>query len=312
MDKRIEKYFHGDLETSEKLNLLKSIASDDMLKAEFIEYKNMLGLVSLYDRKDGRKQRKPQTRTLFVRLTATAAAVALLVMGTYWITAKTTRNRLLAEEQFQTVYVPAGQHIRLTLQDGTNVWLNAQTTLTYPVVFAGNERRVRIEGEGFFEIAPVPQKPFIVSAQHVEMEALGTQFNVYSSSQEHLVQTSLTEGKLHVYFPQAKEQGVTLKPNEEVVIRSNKMQVGLIPHLDYFWWKKGIYSFHNEVLSNVLSKLEMYYDVDIIVEAPSINEYTYTGKFRHRDGIDEILQLICKIHQFTIEKDEENNVFVLK
>jgi ferric-dicitrate binding protein FerR (iron transport regulator) len=169
-----------------------------------------------------------------------------------------------------------------------------------------------LEGEAFFEVAKDAERPFIVMSQGVEMKVLGTQFNVHSYPEEHLIQTSLIEGGLKVYFSREEARAITLKPNEQVIIQANQMQVGPIPHLDYFWWKKGIYSFHNELLGNVLKKLELYYDVKIIVKDPSISDWSYTGKFRHRDGIDEILRLICKIHKFAIEKDEENNIITLK
>jgi ferric-dicitrate binding protein FerR (iron transport regulator) len=323
MNELVEKYFHEELHASERLSLLKTIESNPELKEQFIEYKNMLGLLAFPDRPDSKEESrkgyarftgklKRRRRYRFaMQIAASAAVAALLVVATHWITAHNIKEQIFPV-QMNTVYVPAGQHIKLTLQDGTGVWLNANTTLTYPTAFIKEERRVTVEGEAFFEVAKDAQKPFIVSSQGVEIKALGTQFNVYSYPEEQLVQASLIEGEIKVWLKEAESRAITLKPNEQVIIQAYKMESGAIPYLDYFLWKQGIYSFHNEPLENVLKKLELYYDVQIIVKDPSINEWTYTGKFRHRDGIDEILRLIRKIHKFTIVKDEEHNIITLK
>lgn len=168
-----------------------------------------------------------------------------------------------------------------------------------------------MEGEAFFDIAKDREKPFIVESQGVEMKVLGTQFNVYSYESEDYIKTSLLEGALHVYFSNRQETGVFLKPDEQVIIKDDRMNVEKIPHIDYFLWTEGLYSFENELLIDILKKLELYYDVRIVVKDPSIFQWEYTGKFRQRDGIDEILRVIQRIHTFHIEKDEEQNMIIL-
>jgi ferric-dicitrate binding protein FerR (iron transport regulator) len=318
----IDKYFDGELNASEKVELLKTLSTDNELKQTFIARKNLLGLVSLSDQLDDpdenlagyerfiAKLNRKKTLRLTRNIASYAAAVALLVVSTWWITRQNTQN--VHTTQYQTLYVPVGQHVNLTLQDGTAVWLNAQTTLTYPTLFTGKERRVSVDGEAYFEIAKDTQKPFIVSAQGVEMQALGTQFNVYCDTENQSVLTSLIEGGLKVYFPDAKADSVTLQANQQVLVQDHKMAVESIPYLDYFLWKKGIYSFHDKPLGEVLKKLELYYDVKIIVKDPSIEESTYTGKIRHRDGIDDIIRVISKIHHFKVQKEEETNIITLK
>ncbi|MCC8170680.1 MAG: DUF4974 domain-containing protein [Parabacteroides sp.] len=143
------------------------------------------------------------------------------------------------------------------------------------------------------------------------MKVLGTKFNVYSYPGQETIRTSLLEGRLKVYFPRAESEGITLKPHEQVSVTGTRMKVGTIPHADYFLWKDGIYSFVNEPLIDILKKLELYYDVKIMVKDPSIYTWEYTGKFRQRDGIDQILHTIQRIHKFKIVKDEENHIFTL-
>lgn len=322
MDEQIKKYFQGELDIADRLKLLREVESNDELKEEFIECKNMYALLSLSDQADDKKANRDgyirfkntiKTRRiyhLFSKVAGYAAAIAILILSTYVITLNyhPAISSAIADNK---LYVPAGQRVKLTLQDGTNVWLNAQSTLTYPAVFSQKERRVSVEGEAFFEVAKNTEKPFIVSSQGVDMKVLGTKFNVLSYPGEKDIQTSLIEGALQVYFSKQNEKGVVLRPNEQVTIKDGKMKVGFIPHHDYFLWKDGIYSFENEPLIDILRKLQLYYDVKINIKDPSIFKWEYTGKFRQRDGIDEILRMIQRIHKFKIEKDEDNNIITL-
>lgn len=323
MNEQITKYFQGELNTAERLQLLREVEADDELKKQFIEYKNMHALLALSDQMDNKEEnvqgyilfnkiiRTKKIRKIILHATSYAAVITLLVLSTYWLTTSHYNSQQSLANIENTLYVPAGQRVRLTLQDGTEVWLNSQTKLSYPTFFSGEERRVTVEGEAFFDVAKNPEKPFIVSSRGVEMKVLGTKFNVYSYPGKESIQTSLLEGGLKVYFPNAESNGITLKPNEQVTINGTQMKVSTLPHADYFLWRDGIFSFINEPLINILKKLELYYDVKIIVEDPTIYSWEYTGKFRQQDGIDQILHMIQRIHKFKISKDEENNIFTL-
>lgn len=321
MDEQIQKYFQGELDPTARLHLLRQMDVDYELKKQFVDCKNMYALLSLTNQADnteanlrGYRQFNKIIRIKKIRryawsITGYAAAIALLVLSTYGLTAGYLKQTVAEVEN--TLYVPAGQRVRLTLQDGTEVWLNAKSKLIYPGMFTDKERRVEVEGEAFFDVAKNPEKPFIVSSQGVEMKVLGTKFNVYSYPEEEAIQTSLLEGSLKVYYPNQENKAVLLKPQEKVTVRHNQMEVGSLPHSDYFLWKEGVYSFKNEPLIHILKRLELYYDVRIIVKDQSISKWEYTGKFRQRDGIDEILRMIQKIHKFRITKDEEKNSITL-
>lgn len=174
------------------------------------------------------------------------------------------------------------------------------------------ERRVEVEGEAYFEVALDRHKPFIVSSGDVEMKVLGTTFNVYNYPWDDFVRVSLIEGSLQVTATHTGHAGIILKPNEEISIyEKDKPGVTAIPYADYFLWKDGVYSFHNEPLGNIANKLSMYYDVQIEVEDDSMLEWEYTGKFRQTDGIDEILRLMQRIYYFGITKEKEENRILL-
>ncbi|MEG2066723.1 MAG: FecR domain-containing protein [Tannerellaceae bacterium] len=321
MEEQIKKYFQGALDKAEQAALLKQVEADDEWQKVFIDYKNSYALLALADtmndpeaNKRGyarfvRNLRQRKAYRILWHAASYAAAVLLLVLSTYQFARYQSTQELASLTN--TFHVPAGQHVKLTLQDGTDVWLNAKSTLTYPVLFSGKERRVRVEGEAFFDVAKNKEKPFIVSSQGVDMKVLGTKFNVYSYLEEDYLQTSLIEGRLQVYFRHAESSGVVLSANEQVMIKGGSMKVTPILSNQPFLWKEGIYSFENELLINILKKLELYYDVKFVVKDPSIYQWEYTGKFRQRDGIDEILHMIGKIHKFKLAKDEENNVYTL-
>jgi ferric-dicitrate binding protein FerR (iron transport regulator) len=170
---------------------------------------------------------------------------------------------------------------------------------------------VTVSGEAYFDVAENSRKPFIVSTQNMEMKVLGTQFNVYSYPGAGCIKTDLIEGSLMVYSKESPNTSVTLKPDEQIVVKNGKMSLRKIQNSDYFLWKDGIYTFENERLLDIIEKLQLYYDVKIVVKDPEIFNVRYTGKFRQRDGIDEILRIIQKIQRFNVQKDTENNVITI-
>ena len=143
--------------------------------------------------------------------------------------------------------------------------------------------------------------PFIVSTGKVDIKALGTQFNVFNYPSEELT-VALLEGSVRVYHPEQEQQGVLLSPEQQLTATANgRFLVGSITK-DPIIWKDGLYAFDKQKLKDILKKLELYYDVKIIVKDTSILEYEYTGKFRQRDGVMEVLRIIQKIHPFKIKQ----------
>lgn len=325
MDKRVQKYFYGELSLAERMSFLREVDSDEELKKQFAEYQNLYALMNLStqleDRATGKSKynlfvRNKQHTTLSKRwihwLGYAAAIIAVAVSSgllTRWYILQDHSDVVASE--MNTLYTPAGQRARLVLQDGTEVWLNAKSKLVYPAHFAGKERRVRVEGEAFFNVAKDSVKPFIVSAENVDMKVLGTQFNVYCYPDAEYIKTSLLEGSVHVFFPGRENEGVLLKPNQQVTVSEGKMEVRPIELEEYFLWRKGVYAFKNEPLIDILKKLELYYDVKIVVEDPSMFRETYTGKFRQRDSLDDVFRVLQQIRHFKVRKDPANNMITL-
>jgi len=322
MEEQLHKYFQEELEQEERLSLLRAIESDKELKREFIALKNLYALTSYANKEEKdclesaesyhlfvRKLRHRRMFNRAVRIAGVAAAILALVTVTYFYTLNRVQN--LQDEQLLSLHVPAGQRLNFTLQDGTSVWLNSRSTLYYPAVFAKDKRQVLVEGEALFEVTHDAKRPFIVSSDGVNMKVLGTTFNVFSYPETEFIRTSLLEGSLMVYYENEESKNVVLKPSEQITIEKGKMKVEHISDTGYFLWTEGLYSFYNEPLANILEKLKLYFDVEIIVKDSTIYTWEYTGKFRQQDGIDEILRIINKIHKFKIEKDEELNKIIL-
>ena len=210
------------------------------------------------------------------------------------------------------VFVPAGQRAMLKLQDGTEVWLNAQSTINYPSQFTGTERHVTISGEAYFKVAKNTEMPFIVSTDKADIKVLGTTFNVNNYPNAGFSQISLIEGALEVSGKNVIGSTVILEPDQQITLRKNEFTVDQIRFHNHFLWKEGLYCFNNEPMSDILKKLAVYFNVEIIVENTAILKLRYTGKFRQTDGIDEILRIIRKIQPFSIEKNTEGNIIKIK
>jgi ferric-dicitrate binding protein FerR (iron transport regulator) len=320
MNEQIWKYFRNELSLQERVALLRTLETDSQLKKEFIDCQHVITLAGL--------ARQPQdmiagqlSHNAFVQerkrhfmqkkwLAALKyAATVLVLIGGSWSFFTYIHN---AEDALMnTLYVPAGQRACLSLNDGTKVWLNARSTLTYPSRFEKTKRHVSLTGEAFFEVVKSESRPFIVSTGHLQMQVLGTQFNVYCYPDADYECTSLLEGSLKVYPTGKETTPVILKPNEEIYYSKGKLYVRTFKNQNHFLWKDGIYNFENESLATILKKLELYYDTQIEVKDTTILQLEYTAKFRQQDGIDEILRQIQKTHRFRIKKDTEKNIITL-
>ncbi|MCC8096622.1 MAG: FecR domain-containing protein [Tannerellaceae bacterium] len=321
MDERISKYFQNELSEKERIELLKETLEDDKLKHEISTYQNLLALVTLtkdnMNRQAGqrsyqifiRNQRNRKTRKFILISIGYAAAICLLV-GMTWLIAQQNLTPETFQVAQQELFVPARQRARITLPDGSTVWLNAGSTLSYPSAFE-KERKIHLKGEAYFDVAQNPDKPFIVSTEHVHIKALGTQFNVHSYSHSGYTHTTLVSGAIRVYEPDAEESGKTLSPNQQLFYEQGIFRLVLSADKDQLLWKDGIYSFKKETLAEIIKKLELYYDVTIQVAHPDIFQYVYTGKFRQQDGVMEILRLIQKIHPYTISVQEDSKEITL-
>lgn len=325
MDERIIKYCQGDLSKEEQDLLLKEAYDDPELKSEIIDYQHLHSLLVLTpERMDIQKGKESYTsfkklvnsrkRKFLLISISRYAAILVVAFISAWILASYYFTENLSEQQEliafqQELVVPAGQRAELTLPDGTKVWLNAGSQLSYPSFFT-KERRVYLSGEGFFNVSKNEKVPFIVSTRTIDVKALGTQFNVLCYPESNYTGVYLQEGSVKAYFPSSEAEGVILSP-EQYLVQKGKQLVLSTMDPDELLWREGIYTFKRQKLGRIIEKLELYYDVKIVVKDPEILDYEYVGKFRQRDGVMEILHLIQRIHNFKIKKNDELNQIVL-
>lgn len=323
VQKAMSDYFQDKLDYEDRLILLKRIEEDRALKDEFLKMQSVNAVIGFAkqtgDLEEGRqsyftflkKRQQEKSKSMAISFLKYAAAIALIIASTILVTQSLTTHPepVVAEN---TVFVPAGQRAMLKLQDGTEVWLNASSTIKYPSQFTGSGRQVTISGEAYFKVARNESMPFIVTTDKADIRVLGTTFNINNYPNAEFSQISLIEGSLEVSNKGDEVSSVILQPNQQVTLRDNEFTLDQIRYHNHFLWKEGLYCFNNEPMSEILEKLAVYFNVEIIVENTLISKIGYTGKFRQTDGIVEILRILSKIQPFIVEKNPEGNIITIK
>lgn len=215
------------------------------------------------------------------------------------------------EVSYQTLYVPSGQRAELTLSDGTKVWLNSHTRLVYPQTF-GKVREVKLDGEGYFSVAHNAEKPFIVQTEHFDVKVLGTEFNLKAYQESNEQQVDLLEGSVKLSGGIIGDKGYSMKPKESIHMVEGKITRSVIDDYNYFRWKEGLICFNNESVGSIIKKLELYYDISIVVKRKDFMKETYSGKFRTKDGIEQVLNVLLLEHDFSYVKDSNLNLITIK
>jgi ferric-dicitrate binding protein FerR (iron transport regulator) len=320
---RIIKYFAGEMDRRERIQLLKSIEDDNELRQEFMAYRNLNGLLALsqqpQDTKEGEesykqfhseKQQEQIRRGLF-RFGRYAAAIVLIIAGTWFASYYYFDYKLCGEIQYNTLSVPAGQHATLTLSDGTEIWMNARSSIRYPSRFNRRERKVELNGEAYFNVAKNPECPFMVQTPLLTVNVLGTTFNVKYDAFEGSTDVSLLEGSIDVQLNNSPKK-VHLKPMQNLNVGNGKFKVTLLENENNFLWKQGILFFDKVPLSEIAKKIEWYYDTRIVIGSERTGKQIYSGKFRRQDGPYEILRILQKTNGFKLKKDDVNNRIEIK
>ncbi len=207
-----------------------------------------------------------------------------------WIT-YTAEGPAQTGAAFNTLTTPRGGQYAIILQDGTKVWLNAASTLKYPVVFAGNERQVELSGEAYFEVAKNAEKPFLVKTAGQTVRVLGTHFNVNSYADEKATRTTLLEGKVTV-TGNTGGQTLKLRPGEEAITAGSKVQLAAAPDIDgAMAWKEGKFLFNNTDLHTVMRMLSRWYDVDVEYQGP-VAEHHYSGRISRNAPVSQVFEIL--------------------
>ncbi len=201
---------------------------------------------------------------------------------------------MFKEKQYNTLNNPRGSMvINILLADGSRVWLNTGSSVTYPVVFAGNERKVSVKGEAYFEVAKDAVKPFIVDiADNEKVEVLGTRFNVKAYADETTISTTLLEGKVKVTGGAASNVR-QLSPGQQAQWNSNgQMKIHDDVDVDEIMaWKNGMFNFNGASIEEVMRQVSRWYDVDVAYGG-NVSKETFSGIVSRNNNISVVLKII--------------------
>ena len=212
------------------------------------------------------------------------------------------------EMMYNTMTTPRGGQYRLTLPDGTLVWLNAASSVTYPAAFTGRERSVSVTGEVYFEVAANENMPFRVKAGDMNINVIGTRFNVNAYAEEPTVRTTLIEGAVSVSAGQAS---AVLKPGQQARVQGNHT-LAVINNIDteeIIAWKNGYFQFTDADMPAVMRQIEKWYDVKVTYEG-AIPKRSFGGGIQRSLPLSQVLGILeANDVKFKIEG---KNITVLK
>lgn len=209
-------------------------------------------------------------------------------------------------KQKYEIITTKGERVTIILPDSTEVRLNGESKLTYPVVFDENSRTVYLDGEGHFDVTHNPNKPFIVETYKMNIKVLGTSFNVYANKSKDIFESTLFTGKIEV-LPKEEEvikhNPIVLMPNEKISYNSEKEEVEIRPTPkvteETGWWV-GTLTFRKDKMEDILDKLASFYGLSITVEG-NLPTRTLTGDYNEEDVV-KILENLQEHYSFSYTK----------
>lgn len=205
--------------------------------------------------------------------------------------------------------IPKGKTYDLLLADGTHVWLNAETELTYPTNFNGDQRKVKLKGEAFFDVAKDAQKPFIVELENMDIKVLGTSFNISNYEEDKTECVTLVSGSVEVNVAQKGTYQIT--PSEQLSLSEFHQTVN-IEKVDtelFTSWKDNKYIFKNARLDDILKKLHRWYDFSVAYEDALMGEKRFSIIIDREDDLSKVLEIISYTSNIKLEyKDKRINV----
>lgn len=326
MHSLITKYFNKDITAEEKAELFSLMQTDKNLHKEFMSTQNLCALSAslpveddemkavgkLIQFKKAHKKEEKKFVGLTRHLVGYAAAICMAILSTWLIMDYRHDSAIDEQLAFEEFSTPPGQRARVKLHDGTVVWLNARSHLRYPNRFADEERKVELDGEAFFEVSRNEEAPFIVSTEKLDIKVLGTKFNVFAYKGKNEFNTALIEGSVKLYKSGNESVAMFMSPNDYAELKDGRLVKSKMDNTDFLLWKEGIYAFDDVAFSDIIKRLELYYDITIETKNRKLNNYKFSGKFRQRDGIESVLKTLQKIYYFSYLKDEELNKITIR
>ncbi len=210
-----------------------------------------------------------------------------------------TTNAVAGQVLYNTIATPRGGQYQLVLADGSKVWLNAASSLRFPASFTGEERKVELTGEAYFEVAKNAKMPFRVTVAGMEVEVLGTQFNINSYHDEAAIKTTLIEGSVNIKKGDSRQ---LLAPGQQVKVDKTGL-MKLIRNVDTeeeIAWKNGKFIFSGNDIQSVMRQLEKWYDIDVEYKG-DVTKEEFVGMISRSSNISQILQMLERTRTVNFE-----------
>lgn len=235
---------------------------------------------------------RPIPRILHFLTRAAAVWFLPLLLVTVWSLNRTSMEPVV-EYTWQEISTPAGMRSQIVLPDGSKVWLNAESTISYSIPFSIDERKVALSGEAFFEVATDKEHPMVVTSGNTRLRVTGTTFNVKAYADEEVVEVSLLEGGLMLSLLSDEEEknAYAIVPGDHVVVRNSKMSVQNENLDKYASWRHGNLVFDETPMPEMVRKLERWYGVDVVLKDERLFTYRFTTTFLNQ-SLPQVLELL--------------------
>ena len=269
-----------------KLRMLRNIESEINLKAESNSIYSTPRILSFQFKK-------------WMRVAAMLFLPLLTAAGMYFYMDKAESSNAPL-----VIAVERGQKANITLPDGSKVWLNSQSKLTYSPNFNLKKRELQLNGEAYFEVAHNPDKPFIVHSNDIAVEALGTAFGVKAYNEDNLISSILMKGKVRVTTPDGES---ILMPNDRIMYdkTSHKKVLSTVTNaIDFTGWIHNELHFENESLGEISKTLQRVYNVEIIYVSEKLRNQRYTGTLNN-NSLESVLNIITLTSPISFEIDKQ-------
>ncbi|WP_303180230.1 FecR family protein [uncultured Butyricimonas sp.] len=222
---------------------------------------------------------------------------------------KRQADSLNIKHKRHTIQVPKGGEYELILPDGTHVWINSDSELSFPAQFDETKREVVLSGEAYFSVTKNAAKPFIVKTNgNIEVKVLGTEFNILAYPNADVIETTLCEGSVNV---SDKKQNVTLTPSHQAVYEkhSSNLTTRKVDVRLYTTWKEGLFVFENKPLEEIMTTLSRWYNINVFYVNPAVKKYHFTGDLERYGDFRKTLGMIEKATSIRF-KVNGNNIIV--
>lgn len=213
------------------------------------------------------------------------------------------------EAFYNQLIVPVGRTSFIVFSDGTKAWVNSGSRLVYPSVFAGSKREIYVEGEVFLEVIPDKRTPFMVKTNRMQVQVLGTSFNVNAYKNEALQQVVLVKGRVEVKAGQKEAR--KLSPSEMLSFVGREVSVKTVDVNEYVTWKDGFYQYRHEKLSEVFKRLGRYYGKEIVYDE-EVGRMTCSGKLDLRSSLPEVIANIQRAAPVLARETDNRLYFYVK